>query len=318
MNHFEKFSRDIAKHRDTVVSVLEFIDNIAAVKSTCEELEVKSVACSAFPNKIDEEWNGEINSNPDLCEWWNSGKPRRLKKVCNFQSVTENTPTTSETQPSQNTITNSENRQFHNTREVNTTQQRGQRARYGRVGNRQEQNRKPSETVNPRDRNPQMQNQSRPYRRTINSNQRRNTFNNSQRRGSDTNYYSDRYNNRIFDSDFQQSEIIYCTSCKRRGHTDDTCNLRKKCSYCNRQGHNLQDCRTKQQEERQENLFRNLILEQAHNNASLIQTVQRLIVPIQNPGNTHNSTGFHMFPGQYHNPHINNNTQIQMPSNHGL
>ena len=85
LKFFDSISNNIASKRDAIVTVLEFIDNIAATKSSLEELEVTSVACSACPDKIDEDWSAAIAADQQLNTWWNSGKPRNLKKVCHLE-----------------------------------------------------------------------------------------------------------------------------------------------------------------------------------------------------------------------------------------
>ena len=56
LSFYKAISQDIAKHRDAVVMALSFIDNISATTSSADEFKVKSIACTANPERIDEDW----------------------------------------------------------------------------------------------------------------------------------------------------------------------------------------------------------------------------------------------------------------------
>ena len=112
LNFFSTISHDIAKQRDALTTLLHFIDNITATKSSLEELEVKSTACTARPDKIDGDWLREINSNTQLQAWWISDKPRKLKKVCHLEARSSQDDTRD--QSYQQTQSSSEGRNQHN------------------------------------------------------------------------------------------------------------------------------------------------------------------------------------------------------------
>ena len=82
LSFFSTTTADLADKRDAVITVLDFIDNLLATKTSLEELEVNTIACSACPEKIDEDWNSAIESDENLKSWWESGKPKKLKRTC--------------------------------------------------------------------------------------------------------------------------------------------------------------------------------------------------------------------------------------------
>ena len=252
LSFFTSFTQDIAKHRDALVTVLQFIDNISATKSSLEELEVKSVACSARPNRIDEDWNQELNSNSQLQAWWTSDKPRKLKKVCQLEDNNN-----------QGTIPGS----------ISHRPQPRETAARGTVQNstpetfsfQQNHNRPISSTTSARNSSP--------------NHNRRNKIGNKQQ-NNPNHHYPNHRNNQVNNRQFNHiplhrttTPVIYCNYCRRSGHTEDICLRKKSCNYCHRQGHQIQDCRTRQNEERQERFFRNLASEQAQNNAVLVQSL---------------------------------------------
>ena len=82
LSFFSTTTADLANKRDAVVSVLDFIDNLLATKTSLEELEVNSIACSACPENIYEDGQSAVESDENLKSWWESGKPKKLKRTC--------------------------------------------------------------------------------------------------------------------------------------------------------------------------------------------------------------------------------------------
>ena len=71
----------LAEKRDSVVSVLNFLDNIIATKSNVEGLETKASACTARAERVDADWQQLIHTNQASRTWWTSKKPRPLASV---------------------------------------------------------------------------------------------------------------------------------------------------------------------------------------------------------------------------------------------
>ena len=76
LSSFETLTQDLASKRDAVVTVLNLIDNIEAVKTSCASLETRTIACSAVSGKIDSEWQAKISSTTTggiaARNWWRS------------------------------------------------------------------------------------------------------------------------------------------------------------------------------------------------------------------------------------------------------
>ncbi|ROT68874.1 hypothetical protein C7M84_012936 [Penaeus vannamei] len=62
LSFFEATSQTLAEKRDAVVTVLDLIDNICATRSSAEELDTRSIAATAKPHRIDEEWDRQVAS----------------------------------------------------------------------------------------------------------------------------------------------------------------------------------------------------------------------------------------------------------------
>ena len=73
----------------------------------------------------------------------------------------------------------------------------------------------------------------------------------------------------------------YCLHCRRRGHKQKTCSRKAPCKFCQRYCHTIKECHTCFDQERQENLFRQLSAEQARNNAWLLHSLKENFVPTQ-------------------------------------
>lgn len=70
---FDTTSQRIAQQRDAVVTILDFTENIAAIKSSLDELDTKSIAASAQAEWIDSQWQQHI-TNQSSQAWWTSDK----------------------------------------------------------------------------------------------------------------------------------------------------------------------------------------------------------------------------------------------------
>ena len=278
------------------------MDNITATKSSLEELEVKSTACTARPDKIDGDWLSEINSNTQLQAWWTSDKPRKLKKVCHLEARSSQNSTTD--QCYQQTQSSSEGRNQHN-----STRPSAARAPPQRYQQDHSNQITPSHTV--------------VYNNSIPNRNRRTNAGNSrpQNRPSQQYQNSTRYPN---DSSQRQqlqgqysSQRQYCNNCKRSGHSDNNCFKQKQCEFCHRRGHTAEDCRTRLNEQRQERFFRNLASEQAQHNAILVQSLQRFWTPQQansataTPGNWQGTPSYHPQQHPQQHPHYHQ----QAPAN---
>ena len=260
LSFFGSVTHDLASKRDAVVTVLNFIDNIVATKSSLEELEVNSVACSACPDKIDEEWSSAIEGNDQLKTWWTSEKPRKLRKVCHLEAPRSPLSTGHQQQQQPRTA---RSYPISNSQSVVPVQS-------GAVS-QQPQNH--GQTISHSSYGRQRSHQNIPIsgNRASNNNGRGNSYFNNRSHNSLTSQQQ----RRSFQSNSQNTP--YCTICRRRGHSDSNCEKRSKCDYCQRLGHTVHECRTRKQEERQERIYRNLIAEQTQQNQILIQSFQKCL-----------------------------------------
>ncbi|KAK3852132.1 hypothetical protein Pcinc_041267, partial [Petrolisthes cinctipes] len=80
LSYFDRTSKDLAENRDAVVTVLNFIDNIAATQTSLNNLTVNSIATTAKESNIDKDWQKLLTNNKVTRDWWNSDKPRRPQK----------------------------------------------------------------------------------------------------------------------------------------------------------------------------------------------------------------------------------------------
>ena len=252
---------NIADKRDAVVSILQFIDGLTSAKSSIEELEVKSISCSANPDKIDADWSSAIASNKQLEHWWNSGKPRKLRKEYQIQE-SGNSPST----VSHPSGSSSQSASVLADQPSGSDSQNSQNSK-GTQGQKRPNQKPPSKQT--RAQPPQQTSAKRStYYRTSGY-----CYQQSNRRGTNP-----RASNNWRDTTYSR---IQCRICGKSGHREDTCYRKNKCDYCQRLGHTSPECRTRFSEERQERLFRSLVAEQAQQNNILLQSLQRQLPPYQ-------------------------------------
>jgi len=79
LSSFNTLFQDISQKREAIVCVLQLTDKISAIKSSTDKLEVRSIAATARPQPIDEEWQQHVATHTASCNWWKSGNPRSLK-----------------------------------------------------------------------------------------------------------------------------------------------------------------------------------------------------------------------------------------------
>ena len=258
LSFFSTTTADLANKRDAVVTVLDFIDNLLATKTSLEELEVNSVACSACPEKIDEDWCTAVESDENLKSWWESGKPKKLKRTCFTGERNELPDSLQKKQHNLRKQHQQLNQPDHQPREDQNNRQR-------RHPHYQNHRQPQAQTRGSRNyRHPVLQNISRNHQQLNNISQDRrevNTFLGRQER-------SNNNSSRGFD-------VSFCTFCRKRGHTENKCRKKVICEYCSRTGHKIHDCRSKQQEERQERLYRNILAEQNQQNQLFMQSIHR-------------------------------------------
>jgi len=259
LSFFGSIADNIAAKRDAIVTVLEFMDNITATKSSLEQLEVKTTACSACPDKIDEDWLAATASNQELSAWWTSGKPRQLRKVCQLEK-SGNSLIRSEQQLTEETTQAESGGQTLNNQQQN-------------LENRQQQPNRQNISTQHSTETPRFQPSRYPTNKTHPTNNKRpfNSRGNLLKRSSFVSATSHQQSN------YNSQSRSYCNYCRKRGHSEEVCKRRLRCEFCLRSGHQTQDCRTKQYEERQERFLRNIATEQASQNAILIQSFQRYL-----------------------------------------
>ena len=275
LSHFN--TEDLATKRDAVVSVLEFINNIQAIKTSTDALEVKSTATSARADLIDDDWLEKINSpstgGVEAKDWWNSGKPKHLKSNPTGNRVhyirpQQHNPALSQHSSQPQRSVPQQQRSKHPQQQPQQQRQQQQQQQQQHSSSRRPQSRSHSSTQLLH-RPSQQQQQPQQH----NSSQRPQARPQGPHRGSrNTGTHTNR-------------QVLFCQYCKIKGHSENDCRKKQHCNFCKRNGHLEQDCRTKLSEERQERLMRTLSAEQAQNNALLFQSIQRqLLHPYQTPG----------------------------------
>jgi len=91
LSSFNTLFQNISQKREAIVCVLQLID----ISASTDKLEVRSIAATARPQSIDEEWQQHVATHTASCNWWKSGNPRSLKSCSgNGQqpSVTHSNP----------------------------------------------------------------------------------------------------------------------------------------------------------------------------------------------------------------------------------
>ncbi|KAK3854046.1 hypothetical protein Pcinc_039443 [Petrolisthes cinctipes] len=81
LSFFEATSQTLAEKRDAVVTVLDLIDNICAIRTSAQELDTRTIAVTAKSHRIDEEWERHVASSDETANWWKLVKPRPLQST---------------------------------------------------------------------------------------------------------------------------------------------------------------------------------------------------------------------------------------------
>ena len=237
LSNFNTLTEDLASKRDAVITVLNLIDNVQAIKTSAQTLSTRTIACSAVPEKIDSEWQTKISSDTTggigARTWWQS-RPRTIGDALSADSTD---PNAAGAQPLSQTTN-------------------PRRARSTSPGNLNEEENLQSPSTNQYPRIVHNQNQG-----TGNSNTRpRNTT-----QGRTSHQYLR-----------GQTTQITCTHCRKRGHDSSRCRRRQFCEFCRMKGHASDSCRAKQTEERQRTLLEVISEQQARNTEVLARSLKEI------------------------------------------
>lgn len=293
---YSSFSNNIGGVRDQLTNVLSFIDKIAASHSSLEDHSVRSIAATARPSRIDDEWLDHVSSNQETQTWWTSTKPKPL--LYNTSVLPPGPcPTVAET-----VLTATDTVQLNHS---SVPEQPGLApvSEHPGVAPVSEQ----TDQVQPA---PTKQLPNPPNRSNIPLLRTSKSTNTAQPRkpkntGAPPNWGLTSVNQRQGNTIRKQAPLFpsgakptpptqYCNHCRRKGHSEVDCLRKKQCDYCSRKGHSVQECRTKLTEERQEQFFLKISTEQAQNNSNFLQSLSRLLTPspLQPPAHNpaHNTT----------------------------
>ena len=76
LNTFKNIVTGLPERRSVIVEVLEVIDTLVATQANTEELHQRSIACTARSNKIDEEWEKQLEESDETYIWWADQKTK--------------------------------------------------------------------------------------------------------------------------------------------------------------------------------------------------------------------------------------------------
>ena len=79
LNTFKNIVTGLPERRSVIVEVLEVIDTLVATQANTEELHQRSIACTARSNKIDEEWEKQLEESDETYIWWADQKTKKIK-----------------------------------------------------------------------------------------------------------------------------------------------------------------------------------------------------------------------------------------------
>lgn len=277
---YSSFSNNIGGVRDQVVNVLSFIDKIAASHSSLEDHSVRSIAASARPNRIDDEWLDHVTSNQETQTWWTSSKPKPLlyntsvlppgpcPTVAVLPGTSAPAPNATDTEQPNHTSAPEQPGLASVPVQPDPVQPAPTLPGSGHHNPPNHSNIPP-----PRITKPTNTAQSRrprtgapPNRGQTSTNQRQGNTIRKQAPSSSSGAPS-------------TPPAQYCNHCRRRGHTETNCLKKKHCDHCSRKGHTIQECRTKLAEERQEQFLLKISTEQAQSNSIFLQSLSRLLTP---------------------------------------
>lgn len=230
------------KQREALVETISSMDSLAQVEQDTPIPPPTTQATSALPSKIDQDWQEVCSSHPRWRGWWESGKPRALRKVTHDppeDTETAPPPRRRPGQPTQATQTPPPSVRNRNppspSRSTPPTPSRPPRHHHhynrGRGDTPRHTHHRPQ---------PLWTQASPPF------------CGRCRQRGHTVNHCSE----------------TICDFCGRRGHLADQCRKRQaeakrslECAYCQRRGHTDDECYARAADIRQERLLRAILSE---------------------------------------------------------
>ena len=206
---------------------LSIIDTLVATQASIEEVQQRTIASSAYPSRIDQDWEKHIEEDDETFIWWTSEKVKKLKG-------------TSEKEADSSRITQ-QRRNCYPQQEVRQSNQDHHGINSGHQLRKNKQNSNKS------------------------SNRPRNNFRRQQKFGDapehlmyterDTREYNN--NNKYYTGNLTKAVGGgRCSECHRQGHSSDQCLRRLHCDYSNRKFHTAQTCRERIANKRQQDLIK--------------------------------------------------------------
>lgn len=78
--------KSIADKRNVFAEALNLL-TVASKLNCIRTVETRSIGCSAFSSKSDEEWDTALSSSAELYHWWSSVELKRLHKISQEKGV---------------------------------------------------------------------------------------------------------------------------------------------------------------------------------------------------------------------------------------
>lgn len=257
----------LPEKRSILVEAISIIDTLVATQASIEEVQQRTIASSAYPNRIDQDWEKHIEGNDELYIWWTSEKIKKLKRTNEEGGNSVRTPQPQRQQnppPQQGSRPKPNQYNQQPLRNNNLPPQKYNKKSYNRQGSRQGGN----FNYKSRNENDQLMHTEGDTRRQYNSNNSRYST------GADR-----------------------CSECNRQGHSLDQCPRRLHCDYCGRKYHTAQNCRERIADQRQQDLI-NAVQQSTQETLKAVQNFQlqhintrpQQVTPVQHTGgyNQHN------------------------------
>ena len=238
LNNYKACIDKLPEKRNILVEAISIIDTLVATQTNTEELQQRTIAASAYPSRIDEDWENHIENNDEVYIWWTSETVGRLRKGNDEEEIPQEQPRRRRQSPAR----------APRTRRTQWTRQ---------------QPTQPPPPPPPPSPPPQHTRQSKNKQGYNHSSKQQ------PRRYRPNNWYGYKQHPRSNDEfqvrrsgsndEFQvrrsDPSKDNCAECRRPGHSANECRKLMNCNYCHKRYHTAENCREKIADQRQQDLI---------------------------------------------------------------
>ena len=275
---------ELPEKRNILVNAIAIIDSLVATQASIEEVQQRTIASSAYPDRIDQDWEKHIEEHDEVYTWWSAEQTKKGKKTKERKNNLRQPPHP----PRQKSPLPPQHRDHPLRRQSPPPQQhQDQYNKQQPRGSYQHQREK--QTSQSYQRNQTQDSRKQPY--TSHWVKRDYQQQGYTDQTAHVNLVQKAYDRRQTYTGSQRyfSGANKCIECHRQGHTSEKCPKFMYCDYCNRRYHTTQNCRERIADQRQQELV-NAVKQNTQETLAAVRTFQA----------SHTASGQHQFTPTQH------------------